>query len=521
MKLKDVVKDKSILGAYVNNELQDLDYNYNENDNIVYFGIDTIEGYRMYQRTLLFVFYIALKELCPKAQMDVGYSLNKGLYIEFLDNLILEKDTIELIKSKMNYIVSNKYMIEKIELSKEEIINIYNNEGLDFKIDLIKLSKREKFYIYKCNKWYNYFYGAMLPDTSYVDKFDIVSYSPGIILLQPSFDCKNDVPAFKEEPKIYLEHKKSEKWSKNIGVDCLSKINKLVRENQINEKIQIIEAYKQNNIVNIANDIVEQNKRIVLVAGPSSSGKTTFSKRLVTSLKMLNKNAYQLSLDNYFVNREDTPKDENGEYDFEALEALDLELLNDDLNKLLENKKVNIPYYDFVLGKRDMNRAEQIQLKNDDIVIIEGIHGLNDELTKNIYKKDKYLIYVSALTELNIDRQNRINTTDNRLIRRIVRDNRTRGYSVKDTLLIWDSVRAGEEKSIFRFQENADVIFNTALAYEINVLKKYVEPLLKEIDKNDEVWYFAKRLLDMLSYFESLEDESQIPPQSLLREFVG
>ncbi len=521
MKLKNKYKGKNIVGAYVNNQVKDLNYNVKQADKIIPFDLTNEDGVRFYQRSLIFIFYIALRKIKSDIRMSVFHSLSKGLYIEFSHSFIPDKIFIEKLKKEMNKIIKKAVPFERIEMDLEKAKELYKEQGLLFKNKITVYSKDDKVTVYRCGDYYHSFYGYMLPDTSYIKEFDIIAYSPGLILLYPNQFSDGKLPEFVEEPKVHLVHKEAEDWAKIAGIGSLHQLNSLIKNDLINEKIETIESLQEKRISEIANEIVRKSKRIILVAGPSSSGKTTFSKRLATSLRVLNKKVEMISFDDYFVNREDTPLDENGEYDFESIEAIDLERLNDDLNDLLQGNKVKIPYFDFIKGKRDMSKGKELKLSKEQIIIMEGIHGLNDRLTSSIYKKDKYKIYVSALTQLNVDRHNRFPTTDNRLIRRIVRDYRTRGRDARTTLEGWQSVRRGEEKSIFKFQENADVVFNTALIYELNVLKKYAIPLLKEISTDDEYYPNANRLVNILSYFEDIYDESRIPPQSLLREFIG
>ncbi len=521
MKLKNKYKDTGIVGAYVNNTVKDLNYNIKKADKVVPFDLTNEDGVRFYQRSLIFVFYIALKNIKSDIRMNVFHSLSKGLYIEFSHSFVPDTHFTEELKEEMNRIIKKKIKFERFEMDIDEAKALYKEQGLLFKNKINVYSKEDKVTVYQCGEYYHSFYGYMLPDTSYITAFDIIPYSPGVILLHPNQFSNGKLPAFVEEPKVHLVHKEAEDWAKIAGIGSLHQLNSLIKNDLINEKIETIESLQEKRISEIASEIVKNNKRIVLVAGPSSSGKTTFSKRLSTSLRVLNKKVEMISFDDYFVNREDTPLDENGEYDFESIEAIDLKKLNQDLNDLLQGNKVTIPYFDFIKGKRDVSKGRELKLSKEQIIIMEGIHGLNDKLSSSIYKKDKYKIYVSALTQLNVDRHNRFPTTDNRLIRRIVRDYRTRGRDARATLEGWPSVRRGEERAIFKFQENADVVFNTALIYELNVLKKYVLPLLKEISTEDEYYPSANRLVNILSYFEDIYDESRIPPQSLLREFIG
>lgn len=520
MKYIDKIKDKKILAVLNNYTLHELTHKYIPDGNR-FITIDDKVGARIYERGVLYIFYMALRRLNPESKMDVFHSLSKGIYIE-IEGMKLDHFKVDEIYKEMKKITKEALKFEKIECSIKEAKEIYKKQNLEFKNKIIDYKyDRNKVTMYKCDKYYNYFYGYMVPDTSYIDLYELVYYSPGIILRFKNYDSSGLIPPFKEEPKIHFVHKEAEKWADLHKVGSLYGLNKMIENKKENDFISVIEALQEKKIASIADKISNSLKRIILIAGPSSSGKTTFANRLSTQLRALNLNTHSISLDNYFVNRDKTPLDENGDYDFESIHALDLEKLNSDLTLILEGEEVKTPIFDFHTGSRKKDEFKKIKIDKCDLLILEGIHGLNDELTKDIFIKDKFKIYISALTQLNLDMHNRITTTDNRLIRRIVRDNRTRSYKAEDTLKMWDNVGKGERKYIFPFQEKADEIFNSALVYDFSVLKKYALPLLMEVDKKSEVYYIAKRLIKFLNYFVSLENEEFIPKNSIIREFIG
>ncbi len=508
-----------VLAAYVNNKLRPLDYEYKKNDKIEFVDISNEDGKKIYQRGLLFVFYIALKKLFPNKKMNVQHSLSKGIYITFEPSGITNEQ-IALIKEEMKLIIDKKFTFDKKETDLESCINVFEKEGLDFKKEILNYKKDDKCTYYDCMGYSHYFYGQMPLNTGYVKVFNLINYEPGVILMPPSADNPDRVPTFSEQAKIHEAHMETENWGNIMRVSTTSELNKTIEEGRIKDLIEVQEALQEKKISDIALDIVKRKKRIVLVSGPSSSGKTTFTHRLKVYLQALGIFAKTVSLDNYFVNRDKTPLDENGDLDYESLKAMNLKKLNSDIGKLLDGEEIYMPEFDFQKGLRN-DKAYKMKLNKDEVIIFEGIHAINNKLTPDIYNKDKYKIYVSALTQLNLDRHNRIQTTDNRLIRRIVRDARTRGHNAEDTLNMWESVRKGERKHIFPFQENADSIFNSALCYELAVLKKYALPLLDKITSKSEAYPQAIRLKKFLLYFESIDDDSIIPSTSILKEFTG
>lgn len=509
---------RKALAAYVDGELRELTYRPKEGEKISWIDLSQADGLRIYQRSLLFLFYIAMRECFPDNELYVLYSLSRGLYLEFDHEL--DTQELQLLEKKMEELVEKALPMVKQEYNHDQAREIYQDQGLYFKSDVLRYRKSDRVTIYSCKEHSNYFFGFMVPDTSFLENFKIVPYSPGAILLHPRTYSPDEIPPFYEQPKIHAAHMENKYWGKLMGVGTVCQLNNVVETGELAELIQVNEALQEKKIARIADDIIKSKKRVVLVAGPSSSGKTTFTHRLRIQLLAEGVFSQAVSLDNYFVNREFTPKDEEGNFDFECIEALELDLLNKNIEDLLEGKEVGLPIFDFFEGHRQDN-AYRTKLQKDEVIIFEGIHGLNDRLTQGVLKKDKYKIYISALTSLNIDQHNRIPTTDNRLIRRMIRDEFSRGYGAEQTLTMWDSVRRGEERHIFPYQEEADAVFNSALIYELAVLKKYAMPILEKIDKDSPAYPQAKRLKNFLDYLKGIEDDRIVPSTSLLREFIG
>jgi uridine kinase len=420
----------------------------------------------------------------------------------------------------MKEIVELKERFIKIKMDKNEAIENFRRYKMFSKVDLLKYRESDFVNIYSCGWFKNYFYGYMVPDTGYTSKFEVIKYDKGVILRHPTNFSFDSIPEFTETPKIASIFGEAEKWGRILGVSEVANLNDKIVDGEEGDIIRISEALHEKKIAQIADMISASEKRVVLIAGPSSSGKTTFAKRLMIQLKVNGVNPITVSTDDYFVDREFTPRDEHGEYDFESIDAVDVEQFNKDLNDLLNGEEVQLPTFDFKIGKKKYF-GNKIKIEKNQPIIIEGIHGLNEKFTRDIYKKDKFKIYISALTQLNIDHHNRIPTTDTRLLRRILRDNTHRGHNAQSTIKQWPSVRKGEEKNIFPFQEEADVIFNSALVYELAIMKKYAEPLLNEITPLDSEYSEAKRLLKFLSYFKSIDNDNLVPNTSILREFIG
>lgn len=514
-----IEENSNIIACKVNNEVKNLNYKLQKNDEIELLDTTDRDGGRIYTRGLLFIMSMAFKELYPEVLLNVNYQLKSSMICEIKG----EEPTTEMlenVKNRMNEIIDKNLKIEKVEMPREEAIEFLKKENTT--IGKVQLENKEKdtMSLYFCNGYYNYFYGVMPITTGYIKLFDITKYSDGFLIRYPNKNNPNKVEPYEETKKLLKTLDEYDDIYKVLGVYTLDKINEIIREGKGKELILLSEALHEKKISQIA-DMVAKNrqKRIILIAGPSSSGKTTFAKRLGIQLRLNGLKPKTISVDNYFVERDKTPRDEEGKYDFEALQAVDLELLNSDLLKLLKGEEIQMPTFDFKEGCKKY-LGNTMKLEDDEVLVMEGIHCLNDKLTPSIPKEQKFKIYISALTVLNIDYYNRISTTDTRIIRRTVRDNQFRGYDAKKTLSAWPSVTRGEEKNIYPYQEDADVMFNTSLIYEINALRNYALPLFEKIKKEDYEYSEAKRLCEFLKYFEPI-DTKYIPKNSLLQEFLG
>lgn len=511
-----------IVAAKVNMDLKELFYRLEEDARVNFLDLTSQDGIRIYQRSLIFVLIKAARDLFPERQLWVEHSLGRGIYCELHGEQALTKNEVNQIKGRMKEIVQQDLPIKKDKLTTKEAIDIFNSNKEFSKVNLLRYRKDNLINMYTLEDYSNYFYGFMVPSTGLLKNFDLKFYLPGLILLKPTIECSGKVASFIEQKKLFSVFRKYEQWGEILEVNDVAVLNESIETGKINELIRVAEANHEKKISRIADEIYKNidHKKIILIAGPSSSGKTTFANRLSTHLRINGLKPIAISLDDYFVDREFTPIDENGEYDFESIEAIDIGLFNDQLINLIQGQEVHVPQFNFVTGKREYN-GRILKLKKNEPIIIEGIHGLNERLTKEIPQENKYKIYISALTQLNVDQHNRIPTTDTRLIRRMVRDYKYRSNDAIRTMKLWPSVRRGEEKNIFPYQEEADVMLNSALFYELAVLKKYAEPLLREIPQESPYFSESKRLLKFLKYFLSIEDESSILQNSILREFIG
>ncbi len=513
-------RDSKIVAAKINGELRELTYQINEDCKIEFIDMNTSDGIRIYQRSLLFVFLRAIMEKFEGIQINVKHSLSKGLYCETDFEHNLSPEDLLNVEETMRQIIKDDVPFVKELMPRKEAVKLFENYKMYHKSNLLKYKEDEFVNIYSCGWLKNYFYGYMLPSTGYIDKFCLLKYDRGIILRHPTNYSFGEIPEFVETPKLASIFNESEYWGEILGVSTVANLNDYIEKGMSGEIIRIAEALHEKKIAKIADLIAESGKRVILIAGPSSSGKTTFANRLKIQLKVNGLNPVTLSTDDYFVDREFTPRDENGDYDFESIKAVDVKQFNKDLNALLMGEEVALPTFDFKFGKREY-KGNKLKIDSDQLVIIEGIHGLNEEFTKDVFRKNKFKIYISALTQLNIDCHNRVPTTDTRLIRRMVRDYKYRGKMANETIMQWPSVRSGEERNIFPYQEDADIMFNSALVYELSLLKKYAEPLLKEIKTSDKAYSEAKRILKMLSYFRSIENDDLVMNISILKEFIG
>ena len=509
-----------IVAAKCGNMLKELTHEIIEGCEIEFIDLQHSDGERIYQRSLAFLMTRAALACFDGIHVRIEHSLSKGLYCEFDYVRRLTHEDYLLILDKMKVYSEMNLPFSKENYTIEDATKAFEKFHMTSKVELMKFRPKNDIRLYNCDGVLNYFYGYMVPSTGYINIFDIIKYDDGAILMHPTKYSPFEVPEFVESPKIAEVFKESEQWSNIMNIGYVSNLNKLILNDQHKELIQIAEALHEKKIASIADEITKKRKRVILIAGPSSSGKTTFANRLRIQLRVNGLNPITMSTDNYFVNRDKTPLDENGDYDFESLKAVDVEQFNSDLNGLLDGEPVDLPVFNFQFGRREF-KNNPIQINEDQPIIIEGIHGLNDALTSHIFKRDKFKIYVSALTQLNIDEHNRIPTTQTRLLRRIVRDNQFRGHSAKRTISMWASVRRGEEINIFPFQEEADEVFNTALPYELAVLKKHALPLLEAITEEEEEYSEALLLRKFLGYFKSIDEDELVPKVSILKEFIG
>lgn len=511
-----------IVGAIVNNKLKELTYEIYKPKNVSFIDVTNTEGRRMYIRSLQFLLYKAIKDLFPKTTFHVENPVSNGIYCRVNGhNSFLSEIDIAQIKGHMQELVSQDLPFVHEEIETEKAIAQYESQGLHYKSDLLRTRGYIYTSVYHLGETVDYYYGYLVPSTAYLQTFDLVPFHKGMLLRLPDRDNPKVVDAIVKQEKMLQIFSEFNRWGKILHVNHIGDLNRNVTNGGVSDLIKISEALHEKKVAQIADSIRKRRKtiRVILISGPSSSGKTSFAKRLAIQLMVNGLNPVKISLDNYFVNREDNPVDENGEYDFEALEAIDINLFNANLLALMDGQKVELPKFSFETGRRFFD-GEQLRIKKKDILIVEGIHALNPKLTPLLQPQSVFKIYVSALTSISIDGHNLIPTTDNRLARRIIRDHKYRNYSAYETIKRWESVRSGEERNIFPFQEEADVMFNSALLYELGVLKRYAEPLLKEVQPNVPEYAEAMRLLKFFSYFLPIPDE-EIPPTSLIREFLG
>ncbi|MBO7764125.1 MAG: nucleoside kinase [Bacteroidales bacterium] len=522
------------LGAIVDNQLKELSYNVYSPHIIKFIDMSHPDGRRMYIRSLSFLAQRCALDLFPEHRLTFNYSLPSGLYGEIIEKkkgedgkykaLRLSAEQVALLKSKMEEYVELDLPFIKKKLPKDIASSIFRENGYQAKAILAEESKQYFISTYYLDGYADTYYGPLLDSTGYLNLFDVIPYSNGFCLQAPSTSEPWKVADYKYQDKLNEIFKEHSEWNDILGIESLAHLNKAVSIGKTAPVIQIAEALHERKYANIA-DMIHNRRdqvKLVLIAGPSSSGKTTSSNRIAIQCRTLGLNPIVIEMDNYFVSRDKTPLDENGEYDFESLYAMDLEFLNQQLNDILAGKEVELPKFDFVKGER-IPSGRKIRMTEKDILIMEGIHALNKELTKDLDQSKLFRIYVSALTSLSLDENNVISTTDCRLLRRMVRDARTRGVSPEETILRWPSVRRGEEKNIFPFQENADVMFNSSLIFELPLLKYYAEPHLNRIPVTSPAYSESVRMLKFLSHITPLTPEEivAVPPTSVLREFIG
>lgn len=519
--LKDEIQKAKckVIACKFNNEIKSLNYKIKSDGKLELIDLEHKDGMRIYRRGLVYIISKAVCETYPGTLMTINYQLSNAMFCT-VDNLKITNEVIKNVNNRVKEIINSNLPIEKRFMTKEEAIKFYDKENtLKGKLQL-DLKQKKEVTLYYCEDYYNYFYGVLPISTNFVEAYEISKYDDGILIRYPSKENPYQLSEFKDTPKLFATLEEYQELHKVLNVNTLYKLNKIVEKGTIEEYVLLDEALHEKKVGAIADHIAEnKNIKLIAIAGPSSSGKTTFAKRLGLQLRLNGLKPKIISVDNYFVEREETPLDEEGNYDFESIDAVDTKLLNNDLVKLLKGEEIDAPTFNFHTGHKEY-KGNKMQLTSDEILVMEGIHCLNDKLTYLIPKKQKYKIYISALTVLNIDYYNRISTTDTRLIRRIVRDYKFRGYNAVHTLERWPSVNRGEDKNIFTFQEEADVMFNSSLIYELSVLKKYAIPLLQEIEITSPLYSEAKRIISMLSYFKDIPDEA-VPSHSLLREFIG
>lgn len=511
-----------IICAKVNNKVENLTYEVYGNKRVEFIDITKSIGMRTYVRSLCFIMAKAVAKVMPGTQLYIEHPLSLGYFCRIEGNGKLTQKYIDDIKIEMRKYIEANMPFESIEEETAKVVEMFEERGFADKALLLKTSGMLYSKYYKLDDSVDYFYGSIAPSTGYVNIFDLQLYDEGLLLRVPNRKDPVDLEPMIDQPKMYNVYKEHLRLLNILGVDNVGDLNAAIQARRVPEIIKVSEALQEKTIAQIAEQITarfDDGVRIVLVSGPSSSGKTTFRMRLEVQLMTNLIKPVGLSLDDYFVDREHTPRDENGGYDFESLYALDIDLFNSDLKKLLNGEKVSLPTFNFTTGKREY-KGHELQLEEHNVLVIEGIHGLNPDLTAQIPDDKKFRIYVSALTAISLDNHNWIPTTDNRLLRRLVRDYKYRNYSAIDTLSRWASVRAGEDKWIFPYQENADVMFNSAMLYEFAALRRYSEPILTQVPNNAPEYAEAHRLLKFLSYFNYLND-NELPPTSLLREFLG
>lgn len=525
MEIKDDFKvslNNPIIGALVNNKVKELSFVFVKNKKVEFIDYSHPDGLRLYVRSLFFVLFAAVREVFPQVKLKIMHGISRGYYSELtgLDRSITDAD-IFAIKSKMQQFVDKDIPFEKIGLPTEEAVEICTKQNLRYKAKLFSQQGAMFTYLYFMGEQANFFYGHMVPSTGYLKVYDLVAYYDGLLLRIPKPNKFSELQPYSRHDKLFGVFQEHKDWAELLNVPNVANLNENTLNGTSGDIIKISEALHEKKIAEIANLVHDRRDKvkIVLIAGPSASGKTTFSKRLMVQLAVNGLKPTMISLDDYFVDREKTPKDEHGEYDFEAIEAIDIEFFNQQLVQLFNGESVELPKFNFTVGQR-FPSEKKLQLGPGSILIVEGIHGMNPNLIPHINPENTFKIFLSALTQISIDDQNHISTTDNRMIRRMIRDSKYRNYSASDTIRRWPSVRAGEDKNIFPYQENADVMFNSAMIYELAVLKKYAEPLLKSVPESQSEYSESNRLLKFLSYFKDIDDQ-EIPPTSVVREFLG
>jgi len=511
-------KGAQIVAAVVNNEIRELTYPIEQESVITTVDLSDPYGIRIYQRSLKFLLIKAVHDLFPDKELQVRHSVRRGVFFEVVDYKVTPED-VERLEKRMRQLVEEDHRLVKRVVPIDEARRIFLEQGREDRYRALEFREKDYVSLYTFDDIEDYFYGYMVPSTGYLKLFGLAAENDGIVLIVPRIENPTRLPDLTLPKQLFDVFTEYTNWIRILGVEDVGRLNEVVKNGRIHEFILISEALHEKKIAQIADMIVSRKKRIILIAGPSSSGKTTFAKRLAIQLRVNGIMPLNISVDDYFLEKDRTPLDEDGKPDYEALEAIDLELFNRDMNALLKGEEIDVPTFNFITGKREFN-GRRIRLDDGGAVIIEGIHALNPRLTSGIDDADKFKIYISAITSMRIDQHNRIPTTDIRLLRRMVRDNLFRGTTAPETIDMWPSVRRGEERNIFPFQHEADAMFNSSLIYELLVLKGYALPLLGAITRDMPQYSEARRLIEFLSYFLQIPADD-IPPNSILREFLG
>lgn len=514
--------ENDILLVSVNGRLRELHKTLQKDCQLNFITAEDTAGYLAYQRSAVFLMMKAFQDVAGREKVKnitVCFSVENGLYVEAEGEVTLSQELLDRVKAEMKRLSELDLPLQKRSENTDEAMDHFQEQGMYDKARLFNYRRASRVNVYRLGDYDDYFYGYMVMSTRYLKYFDLQMYEEGFILRLPNKKQPKVIQPFHPQKKLFDVQQEAEKLGHKLGVFDVGTLNDTIAQGRMNDLILMQEALQEKKIGDIAEQIHESGRKLVMIAGPSSSGKTTFSHRLSIQLGALGLKPHPIAVDNYFVNRVDSPRDENGNYDYEALNCIDVKQFNEDMEALLAGKRVELPVYNFVKGEREY-KGDFLQLGKEDILVIEGIHCLNDDLSYSLPRDKKFKIYISALTQLNIDDHNRVPTTDGRLIRRMVRDARTRGASAQDTIRMWDSVRRGEERNIFPYQEEADAMFNSALLYELSVLKQYAEPILYSVPRDSAEYTEAKRLLKFLDYFLGVSSE-QVPHNSIVREFIG
>ena len=511
----------TVLAARVNNKIERLGHRLHNDCRVELLDMRTQEANLIYQNSLCLIYLKAIEDVLGKVEVDIENAINKGLYTEIKCQTPVTAKDVKRIQKRMRQLVEADVPFVREKLTKEEAEKVFKETGCPEKIELLcETQHLRKIPFYSLDGFRDFFYGLMVPSAGYIRYFELMKYRRGVLLRFPHPSNPNVIPEYVDEKMLYKTFGEQSRWGKLMGINYVSDLNRKIEQGKFKELIQLSEALHERRIVEIADMITKQKKRIILIAGPSSSGKTTFAQRLCIQLRVNGLQPLYMGTDDYFVERENTPLDEFGEKNYEDLDAVDIQLFNQNINDLLEGKTVDMPTFNFITGHKEFGKRFT-SIKSSQPIVIEGIHALNEDLTRELPTEQKFKIYISPLTQLNIDSHNRVVTTDHRMLRRMVRDYKYRGHSAQSTIASWPKVRAGEDKNIFPYSNEADVLFNSVHLYEICVLKKYAEPLLEAITPEEPEYSDAVRMLNFLRFFKTVDDDSAIVNNSILREFIG